>query len=257
MKLIKVNKHVMQDVHGTEYYQDEKGNWKPGTYRNGTFYWLRTRKFYARQRPYIMSDGKQYYFRLTRYTYKRSSHPAYAPLGKNGKQYKRARLETIKEVYYRDGLFYVACNIELNGKLHNSMKPYSGYLFNANPEQSERAGIADVAIWVNDGKPYAIEMDGERTDIAPGEWQEVADWLKIKDVEPGKDAELQQPEQPTNTHEQIEDTSIVEAAAEIVEAEAARVAWIESTTNAGDQLDLIQFFGYGDASWQELAAPAA
>ena len=39
--------------------------------------------------------------------------------------------------------------------------------------------------------------------------------------------------------------------------EAAHLAWIESTTTAGMQLDLIQYLGYDDATWQDVAAPAA
>ena len=240
MELMKVNKHCMEDAHGTEYYRDEKGEWKPGEYRNGTFWWLRTRKFYARQRPYMMSDGKQYYYRLTRYTYKRGSHPAYAPFGKNGKQYKRARLETIKEVYYRHGRFYVACNIELDGKKHNSMRPYSGIIYDAHESQSEKAGIPIATIYVQDGMAYSIDVDGIRTDIAPEEWQQVAEWLQIKDVEPGMDEKLQP-------------TDIIAAAEKIVEEEAARLQWIESTTTEGQQIDMFAYFGYGDNTWQELA----
>ena len=47
------------------------------------------------------------------------------------------------------------------------------------------------------------------------------------------------------------------AATEREELEAARTVWMESTTTEGQQLDLIAYFGYGDASWQDLAAPAA
>jgi hypothetical protein len=75
-------------------------------------------------------------------------------------------------------------------------------------------------------------------------------WDRWPEVE--RDITTEQPEQPTT--EQPNDTDIVEAAAEIVEAEAARMAWIESTTTAGQQIDLLAYAGYaGDTAWQELA----
>jgi hypothetical protein len=39
--------------------------------------------------------------------------------------------------------------------------------------------------------------------------------------------------------------------------EAERLNWLESTTTEGQQLDLVAYFGYGDATWQDLAKPAA
>ncbi len=241
-QLTKVNKHCMTDGID-EYYRNEKGEWMPGYYHNGTFYWVRTRKFSARHRHYKLRNGEQFTVRLTRYTYRKGSKPAYAPIGKNGHHYQRARLETVKDVMYRDGVFYVACNVKYEtGKPDNWVKPFSGILYDAYQDNGAR-------LYVNDGRVYSYEeTEGARIDITPDMWEDLAAYLQIADVDPKQDRTASAPEQqPTESTEQQERE----------EMEAARTAWIESTTTEGDQLDMFQFFGYGDNSWQNLVTPAA
>ena len=245
MELTKVNKHCMTDGID-EYYRNEKGEWMPGYYHNGTFYWVRTRKFSARHRHYKLRNGEQFTVRLTRYTYRKGSKPAYAPIGKNGQHYQRARLETVKDVMYRDGVFYVACNVKYEtGKPDNWVKPFSGVLYDAYQDNGAR-------LYVNEGRVYSYEeTEGARIDISPDMWEDLAAYLQIADVDPKQDRTASAPEQPTEyadpEYPDIERDAF----------EDARAIWIESTTTEGDQLDMFQFFGYGDNSWQNLATPAA
>ena len=199
MELTKINKHVMTDGIN-EYYRTEKGEWMPGYYHNGTFYWVRTRKFSARHRHYQLRSGEQLTVRLTRYTYRKGSKPAYAPIGKNGKQYSRARLETVKDVMYREGVFYVACNVKYEtGKPDNWVKPFSGVLYDAYEDNGAR-------LYVNEGRVYSYEeTEGARIDISPDMWEDLAAYLQIADVDPKQDRTASATEeQPTESIEQQE-----------------------------------------------------
>lgn len=187
MALVPVNKHVMTD--GTyDYYRDKRGEWKPGYYDGRIFWWIRTRKFSARHRTYKAPERGAFTVRVTRYTTGRSSKPAYAPIGKTGRQYKRARLETIRDVFYRHGMFYEACNIQReNGTYYNWVKPIDGVIYDAHENQSTKAGIPIVKIFCNDGIPTAIEMDNETYDVN-GDWRSLyLPVLQIQDVDPKKD----------------------------------------------------------------------
>lgn len=239
--LVKVNKHCMTD--GTkEYYRNERGDWRPGHYDGRRFIWDRTRRYSARKRTYEV-NGRMVDVRLTRYTIKETLRPAYAPIGKNGKQYKKAYLQTVKDVYYANGTFYIAVNVRReDGTYYNSIKPLSGYIFDCYKEQSERAGIPNVAIWCDNGRPYSVELDGEQINIAPGEWESMyVPVLQIKDVE------------PTATDDAKTDDATETETDDNKAFNDARENWINSTTAAGEQIDLIAFFGYGDATWQNLA----
>lgn len=207
MELIKVNKHCMADDHGTEYYRNSNGAWRPGAYDGKKFVWQSTTKYAARKREFDMPDGTKKTVRLTKYTYERFLKPAYAPVGKTGRQYKHAYLECYRALYWDGMELYKAVDVQLeDGRWINTIEPF-----------------------------YAYDQMWDR-------WPEVE-----------RDITTEAPED-TTIAEQVEDTSIVEAAAEIVEAEAARVAWIESTTTAGQQIDLLAYAGYaGDTAWQELA----
>jgi len=204
MELIKVNKHCKTDgIH--EYYRNSKGTWKPGAYDGKQFIWKSTTKYAARARTFDMPDGTKKTVRLTKYTYERFLKPAYAPIGKNGKQYKRAYLECYRALYWDGMELYKAVDYQMpDGTWINTIEPF-----------------------------YAYDQMWDR-------WPEVE-----------RDITTEQPEQPTT--EQPNDTDIVEAAAEIVEAEAARLQWIEGTTTEGQQIDMFAYFGYGNNEWQELA----
>lgn len=206
--LVKVNKHCMTD--GTsEYYRDERGNWKPGAYDGKKFIWASTTKYAARKRTFQMADGTTKEVRLTKYTYERFLKPAYAPVGKTGRQYARAYQECYRALYWDGEYLWKACNVAVEfdsdgkpTKYINSIEPFTDYL---------------------------------------------AMWDRYPEIE--RDITMEMPED--------ERTSIVQAAEDIVEAEAARIAWIESTTCTGQQIDLLAYAGYaGDTTWQELAYAA-
>lgn len=207
MELTKVNKHCMTD--GTaEYFRKANGAWAPGHYDGRAFVWESTTKYSARKREFTMPDGTKKTVRLTKYTYERFLKPAYAPIGKNGKQYKRAYLECFRALYWDGQELYKAIDYQMeDGTWINTIEPFYDY------------GI----MW--------------------DRWPEVERDITLEDMEQPTATE-EQPTEPTEQQEREE-------------LEAARTAWIESTTTEGDQLDLIQWFGFGDNSWQNLAAPAA
>ena len=208
-------------------------------------YHYKTSRYYKRHRTYEMADGTQMNVLTTRYTYKMFYKPCKGPRGGKG------RKECARSIYYARGMFWQACNHKReDGTYYNSVRPFSGHMWDIHGEQSEQQGIPVVSIWCADGVAYAVDMDGERIDIAPGEWESM--YTAVLDL-----PEPEQPEPTTTTDEMVEQpeqSEIVAAAAEIVEAEAARVAWIESTTTAGQQINLFAYAGYaGDTAWQELA----
>ena len=212
MELTKVNKHVMQDEQGTEYYRNAKGEWRPGAYDGKKFVWQSTTKYAARKRTFEMADGTTKTVRLTKYTYERFLKPAYSPIGKTGRQYKHAYLECFRALYWDGEELYKAVDVQLaDGSWINSIEPFFDY----------------DQMW--------------------DRWPEVE-----------RDITLEEPEEITATaDEQPTITTDEPTTDEREELDAARLVWIESTTTEGDQLDLIAWFGYGDATWQELAAPAA
>ena len=107
------NKHVMLDADGTEYYKNARGAWAPGYYDGDKFIWASTRKYAARARTFKMADGTEKTVRLTKYTYKRKLRPAVAPVGRNGRQYKRAYLETFADLYWDGENLYRAANVAI------------------------------------------------------------------------------------------------------------------------------------------------
>lgn len=130
------NKHVMMDEHGTEYYRNAKGEWAPGYYdaKRRAFVWKSTRKYYARRRTFKMADGTTKSVTITKYTYKRKMRPADAPVGKNGRQYTRAFLETFTDLYWDGELLYKAANVpveyDADGKptrYINSIVPFTDW----------------------------------------------------------------------------------------------------------------------------------
>jgi len=207
MELTKINKHCMADDHGTEYYRNAKGNWKPGAYDGKKFVWKSTTKYAARKRTFDMPDGSKKIVRLTKYTYESFLKPAYAPTGKTGRTYKYAYQECYRALYWDGHELYKAVDVQLaDGRWINSLEPFYAYdqMWDRWPEVER-----DITL-----------MSAEELDIQPAT------------------------EQPTD---------IVAAAEKIVEEEAARLQWIESTTTEGQQIDMFAYFGYGDNTWQELA----
>jgi hypothetical protein len=113
MELMKVNKHCMADDHGTEYYRNSKGAWRPGAYDGKKFVWKSTTKYAARKREFEMADGTKKIVRLTKYTYERFLKPAYAPVGKTGRQYKHAYLECYRALYWDGMELYKAVDYQM------------------------------------------------------------------------------------------------------------------------------------------------
>lgn len=131
------NKHVMMDETGREYYQKENGSWAPGYYdhKKRAFIWASTREYAARNRTFEMSDGTTKRVTLTKYTYERkTTRPAYAPIGRNGQHYKRAYLETYTDLYWDGEQLWRAANVatefDADGnpcEWLNSIKPYTDW----------------------------------------------------------------------------------------------------------------------------------
>lgn len=117
------NKHVRMDSNGREYYKLENGTWAPGHYNGKAFVWDSTTKYAARSRTFEMPDGTEKSVRLTKYTYERFYKPAYAPVGKNGKQYKRAYKECYRALYWDGTDFWQAVNLQrADGTWYNSIR---------------------------------------------------------------------------------------------------------------------------------------
>ena len=126
-QLVKINRHVQMDEHGTEYYRTERGEWAPGYYDGKKFVWTSTAKYAARKRTFTMADGTEKTVRLTKYTYESFLKPAYAPIGKTGRQYKHAYKECYRALYWDGQELYKAVNVLINGKWTNSLEPYYDY----------------------------------------------------------------------------------------------------------------------------------
>ena len=128
MELIKVNKHCMADDNGTEYYRNSKGAWRPGAYDGKKFVWQSTTKYAARKREFDMPDGTTKTVRLTKYTYERFLKPAYAPIGKTGRQYKHAYLECYRALYWDGMELYKAVDYQMpDGTWINTIEPFYDY----------------------------------------------------------------------------------------------------------------------------------
>ena len=126
-QLVKINRHVQMDEHGTEYYRTERGEWAPGYYDGKKFVWISTAKYAARKRTFTMADGTTKTVRLTKYTYESFLKPAYAPIGKTGRQYKRAYKECYRALYWDGCELYKAVDILVDGSYINTIEPYYDY----------------------------------------------------------------------------------------------------------------------------------
>ena len=197
-----------------------------------------------RHRTYTMPDRSQLTAHITRYTYGYFYKPAQGPRG------GKAKKQCARSVYYKAGVFYRAKNIQLveGGKWVNSLAQIEGNIWDAHPHSSEKQGVPVVKIECIEGIPVSVKTEDGTEVWAWGinPMSELEDLLHI----PAQDRAQESIEAPAEPAQ-------VEAEAEAAqELEAARVAWLESTTEQGQQLDLMAYFGFGDASWQELALTA-
>lgn len=178
---------------------------------------------------------------ITRYTfgYKWRTRGVTGPRG------GKARQERKFNVFYRGGVFYKNKNIvSEDGKKLNSFETFEGILHDAFPTSSKKQGVPIVTIETVEGIPVSVK-DSEGIEV----WTYGDNIATLEDM-------LHIPEQDRAIPETESEPSIVEAASAIIQAEAARLAWIESTTPKGQQIDLFAYAGYGDNSWQELAYQA-
>jgi len=205
-------------------------------------YYYQDKGYSRKHRAYEMEDGQTMEVLVTRYTYQMFFKPAQGPRG------GRARKQCARSVYYKAGVFYRACNVQReDGTYYNSIKPYEGTMWDCHPTASERQGVPVVTIECIEGIPVSVK-DAEGTEVWA--WGDIITSLEDMLGIPERDRATEQVAEPEpETIEQPE-----EAAEEREAFEAARQTWMESTTTEGQQLDLIAFFGYGDATWQDLAA---
>ena len=146
-KLTKVNKHCKTDgIH--DYYRKANGTWAPGHYDGRAFVWKSTTKYAARARTFQMADGTTKTVRLTKYTYGRFLKPAYAPIGKTGRQYRHAYLECFRALYWDGHELYKAVDVQLeDGTWINSIEPFYDYgkMWDRWPEVERDITIEDLA----------------------------------------------------------------------------------------------------------------
>lgn len=208
---------------------------KPYTYQ------YRDNGYSRRHRTYEMPDGSEITTLITRYTYQYFYKPATGPKG------GKARKQCARSIYYKAGVFYRACNVKReDGTYYNSLKPYEGWLWDCHAKTSRRQGVPVVMIETVEGVPVTVKDESD--DVI---WQFGDDLAALENM-------LGIPEQDRATAPEPATTTETETAtANTTENDDARTEWIAATTTEGMQLDLIQYFGYGDATWQELAKPAA
>lgn len=194
---------------------------------------------------------------ITRYTYAYTwqTNGVYGPRG------GKARKQRKKNVFYLGGIFYRAKNVQLeDGRRLNSYETFDATIWDCYENSSKRQGVPIVSIEIVEGVPVSVKDEQGNEVWAWGDpIAELEDMLQI----PEQDRTEQPTEEPERTEletalQDLEDTcAAIIAKSEREAMDAARNVWMESTTATGDQLDLIAYFGYGDASWQDLAAPAA
>ena len=201
-----------------------------------------------RHRTYTMPDGSQLTAHITRYTYGYFYKPAQGPRG------GKAKKQCARSVYYKAGVFYRAKNVQLTegGKWVNSLAPIEGNIWDAHPHTSEKQGVPVVKIECIEGIPVSVKTEDGTEVWAWGynPMSELEEMLHIPEQDRAQESIEAPADTVQNTAQELNET---EAAQEL---EAARVAWLESTTEQGQQLDLMAYFGYGDATWQELAKSA-
>lgn len=194
---------------------------------------------------------------ITRYTtgYKWQTNGVQGPRG------GKARKQRKYNVYYLGGIFYRSKRVRTeDGKSLNTYEVFDGVIFDTYETSSRKQGVPVVHIELVEGVPVEVtDLDGNTVWEFGASIAELEEMLKIP--------EAYRAEQPTEEPERteletalqdLEDTcAAIIAKSEREAMDAARNVWMESTTATGDQLDLIAYFGYGDASWQDLAAPAA
>ena len=179
-----VNKNVALDEKGRECYKHPtNGRWMPGEYTRRGFVWLYDKRgtFSADRRPYTMPDGSEKWVRVTRYTYGLFTKPAKAPVGKNGRPYKRASQQCARSVYFDGKSLWCARNVAVDDGWLNTIVPFTGHLWDCHDENSVKRGIPVVEMDVVDGIPTTVYMDGAVIPVDEETWLDmVVPSLEIK-----------------------------------------------------------------------------
>lgn len=169
------NRHVMVDERGREHFwHPTRRKWLPGHKEPRAFVWdYCPARFYDRLKHYTMLDGSVKDTRVTRYTYAQFKKADEAPVGRNGKAYKRALKVCMRCIHYDGERFYKVQCVQVSEGVwvNNTLVPFTGEMWDCRPSQSEEQGIPVVSILANDGYPYAVVMDGQRYDVMRDEWR--------------------------------------------------------------------------------------
>ena len=141
-------------------------------------YAYKKRPYYARIRAYEMPDGTTARALTTRYSHEQAMRSCKGPRG--GKAYE----PFYRNVYYFEGKFYKACNLQReDGSYYNSLAPISGWISEiptSNRESKKNADIPVASIFCVDGAPRAIVLDGEELEMSPAAWAYCAELLGLE-----------------------------------------------------------------------------
>jgi len=206
-----------------------------------TYYFDHAKPFYNRHETRLVNpDGTPAESMLiTRYT----SGYKWQMRGVTGPRGGKARKQRKHNIFYRAGVFYRAKNIvREDGEKLNSFEPYEGVVTDAYTVASKKQGVTVASIEIIEGVPVSAK-DAEGTEVWAWGLNSISELEDLMHI-PEQDRAPQEPQEL--------DEAEAQAAFEV-----ERVAYLESTTEEGQQLDLVAYFGYGDATWQDLAKPAA
>jgi hypothetical protein len=206
-----------------------------------TYYFDHAQAYYNRhEKRLVNQDGTPAPSMLiTRYTsgYHWQTRDVKGPRGGKARKQRKAN------IFYYEGVFYNAKNVILeDGQKLNSYEPYEGTITDAYTVASKKQGVIVASNEIIEGVPVSAK-DAEGRELWAWGINSIAELEDLMHI-PEQD---RAPQEPQELDEQEQEQAF----------EAERVAYLESTTEEGQQLDLVAYFGYGDATWQDLAKPAA
>lgn len=134
--------------------------------------------YYARRRAYTLASGEVADTLTTRYTWQKAMRPCEGPRG--GKAYA----PFYRNVYYYDGRFYRACNLEVKpGEYVNSIAPITGTISEiptSNRTTKKNAPVPVASIRCEDGAPVSVTIDGEVYQVHAYDWPMMAEMLGLE-----------------------------------------------------------------------------
>lgn len=124
------DRHVMVDERGREHFwHPTRRKWLPGHKEPRAFVWdYCPARFYDRLKHYTMLDGSVKDTRVTRYTYAQFKKADEAPVGRNGKAYKRALKVCMRCIHYDGERFYKVQCVQVSEGVwvNNTLVPFTG-----------------------------------------------------------------------------------------------------------------------------------